>query len=135
MRRTRTDKRQLQESCAWLRVHWNPTNLDVPEHLREQWMYEADGDHANPEGFQLAVFTFGFMQHDVVSNQVPAGEKRSYSGNRLLALFSRWQLKLALAEVHSRTHLRTKPLPLFDFADDEQVEVWPEGDPATDPCG
>lgn len=128
MKRNRTHRKLLDESCAWLREHWNATNLDVPEALRERWMYEAAGDRANPEGFHLAVFAFGLMQYDLVANGVPEGVQRSYSAQTLLSLFSHWQLKLALAEVHQRTPLRIRALPLFAFPEDEQVEAWCDHD-------
>lgn len=124
MKRNRADRKMLEESCTWLREHWSPTNLDVPERLRERWIYEPADDQANPNGFHLAVFAFGLMQYDLISNCVPAGVKRSYSGEMLLSLFSRWQLKLALAEVHQRTELRIRALPLFAFPEDEEVEAW-----------
>lgn len=114
----------LDQSCKWICEHWNATNLAVPEELLEQWMYERSDDHVKPEGFHLAVFTFGFMQYDLISNRVPEGVKRSYSAEQLLTMFSRWQLKLSLAEVHKRTNLRIRPLPLFVFPENEYVEAW-----------
>lgn len=127
MKRNRAHRKLFDKSCAWLREHWNATNLDIPEELRERWMYEAADDQVSPEGFHLAVFIFGFMQYDLISNCVPEGVKRSYSGRTLFSLFSRWQLKLALAEVHQRSDLRTRALPLFAFPEDEQVEAWRHG--------
>jgi hypothetical protein len=128
MKRNRTHRKLLDESCAWLREHWNATNLDVPEALRERWMYEPAEDCMNPEGFHLAVFTFGLLQYDLISKGVPEGVQRSYSAQTLLSLFSHWQLKLALAEVHRCTNLRIRALPLFAFPENEQVEAWCDQD-------
>jgi hypothetical protein len=124
MNRTKAGRKTLQESCAWIRAHWNATNLDVPEDLREKWMYEPSDERSVPEGFHLAVFTFGFVQHDMVSHCVPGGVRRQYSSEMLLSRFTHWQLKLALAEVHTRTNLKTQALPLFEFQENEKVEVW-----------
>lgn len=74
--------------------------------------------------FHLAVFTFGFLQYDLISNQVPEGVKRSFAESEILRLFDVWQLKLALAEVNRKTEVKVKPLPLFAFPDDERVETW-----------
>ena len=128
----KVNRQLLKESCAWLREHWNVTNLEVPERLRARWIYETSDDC--PEGFHLAVFTFGYVQYDMVSNSLPAGVKREYSAQRLLSLFSHWQLKLALAEVHENTPFCTRALPLFSFPDNEQVEFWCDRDfPKTSP--
>ena len=135
MKRTRRDRKLLDESLAWLREHWNPTNLDVPEALRERWIYEPADDRANPDGFHLAVFTFGLMQYDLISNRVPAGVERTYYGEMLLSNFSRWQLKLALAEIHHRTDLRVHPLPLFAFPENEQIDAWSAPKTPTGPRG
>lgn len=126
MKRNRTDRKALVESCAWLREHWNATNADVPDVLRERWIFEAAEDRQNPEGFHLAVFTFGLLQYDLISNRVPEGVQRSFPVQTILSLFSRWQLKLALAEVHKRSDLRIRALPLFAFPENEQIEVWCE---------
>jgi hypothetical protein len=44
---------------------------------------------------------------------------------QLLDRFERWQLKLALVEIHRRTDVKIVPLPLFSFPEGEQVEFWP----------
>ena len=77
-----------------------------------------------PSGFHLAVFSFGYLQYDIVSHNVPPGVTRSVSSSELLELFRAWQMKLALAEIHYRTNLRVKPMPLFAFPKDERIEAW-----------
>ena len=116
----------LERSCTWIREHWDAHNLDVPEHFLRLWMYPSDGDAEEPSAFHLAVFAFGYFQHDLIGNNVPPGVKRSVPASEVIERFHAWQMKLALAEIHWTTHLRTKPLPLFAFPDDEQIEAWQE---------
>ena len=124
---TRKPSRQLLErSCAWLREHWNANNLDVPDDLLRQWIYQTGEDEEEPSGFHLAVFTFGYLQYDFIASNVPYGMERTVGLNELLERFGMWQMKLALAEIHRRTQLKTKPLPLFAFSADQQVQVWDE---------
>lgn len=123
--RKRHSRAHLDESCEWIRRNWNAQNLDVPDTLLDQWIYEpADGRDEDPLGFQLAVFTFGFLQYDLISRNVPEGVPCTYSASQLMDLFPRWQMKLALAELHRRTNVQTRPLPLFAFTADERVEAW-----------
>lgn len=122
--RKKNSKKLLNRSCAWIRENWDARNLDVPEELLDQWMYQADEEEIEPSGFYLAVFSFGLLQHDLISNRVPPGVKRTFHLSVLLDLFSKWQLKLALAEIHRATDLRVRPMSLFGFPEGEQVEAW-----------
>jgi hypothetical protein len=123
--RKKTSKKLLNRSCAWIRDHWDATNLEVPEDFLEQWLFNQDDEEdEEPNGFYLAVFSFGALQYDLISNRVPTGVKRTFHLSLLLELFSKWQLKLALAQVHRVTDLRIRPMPLFGFPDGEQVEAW-----------
>lgn len=117
-------KSPLDQSYRWLREHWNATNLEIPDRLLEQWMLEPADDHMKPYGFPLAVFIFGFVQYEMSGNRVPDDAKRRYSVEQLLSLFSLWQLKLSLAEVHRHTNVRTSALPLFAFPENEHVDAW-----------
>ena len=56
---TKSARRHLERSCAWIRQHWDAQNLDVPEELLEQWIYDVPEQEADPTGFHLAVFSFG----------------------------------------------------------------------------
>ena len=121
---SKSPRRLLDQSCAWIRDHWNANNLDVPDAFLEQWIYNSGEEEIEPSGLHLAVFSFGYIQYDIVSNNVPPGVTRSFSASELLDLFQSWQLKLALAEIHRKTDVRTKPLPLFGFPKGEQIEAW-----------
>lgn len=121
-------RRLLDQSCAWIREHWNAHNLDVPDEFLSQWIYDTADKEEEPSGFHLAVFSFGYLQHDIISHNVPPGVTRSVSASELLDLFHRWQMKLALVEIHRRTELRVKPMPLFAFSNDERIEAWADRD-------
>ena len=121
---SKSTRRLLDQSCAWIRDHWNANNLDVPDQFLDQWIYNLSDGETEPSGFHLAVFSFGYLQYDIVANNVPPGVKRSLPASELLDLFQAWQMKLALAEVHRKTDIRTKPLPLFGFPKGEQIEAW-----------
>jgi hypothetical protein len=122
----KSSRRLLNRSCAWIREHWDAHNLDVPDDLLQQWIYVSDEEEVEPSGFYLAVFSFGYLQYDLVAHNVPPGVSRSFSASELLRFFQAWQMKLALTEVHRATHLRMKPLPLFTFPQDERIEAWAE---------
>lgn len=122
--KSKTSRRLLDRSCGWIRDHWNAQNLDVPNDLLAEWIYNVEGQDEDPCGFHLAVFSFGYLQHDLISHNVPPGVKRSFAASELIDLFHAWQLKLALAEIHRRTSLRVNPLPLFAFSNDERVDAW-----------
>lgn len=123
-RMTNKSRRLLDRSCAWIKEHWNACNLDVPDEFLLQWIYQTDDENEDPSGFHLAVFSFGYLQHDIVAHNVPPGVERSFSVEELLEHFQKWQMKLALAEIHRRTDMRVKPMPLFGFSGEERVEVW-----------
>lgn len=65
-----------------------------------------------------------YLQHDLVASGAPVGTRREVSTSLLIELFDRWQLKLALAELHRVTNLKVRPMPLFEFPADEKVEAW-----------
>jgi hypothetical protein len=123
---TNTSRKLLDRSCRWIRDHWNANNLDVPDEFLHQWIYNQQDENVEATGFYLAVFSFGYMQHELISKNVPDGVRRSVTSARLIELFQRWQLKLALVELHRVTHLRFLPMALFDFPADETVEAWKE---------
>lgn len=120
----KTSRQLLEQSCAWILQHWNADNLDVPDELLEQWIYDPGEDEPEASGFQLAVFIFGHLQHDMISHNVPPQVKRTIALSQVVELFQKWQIKLALAAVHRRTGLRVKPLPLFAFPVGERIEAW-----------
>jgi len=120
----KTSRKMLDRSCAWIRDHWCARNLDVPPEFLEQWIYEQSENESDAPGFHLAVFAFGFLQHDLIASQVPNGIKRSFSASVIMDRFSQWQLKLALAEIHHRTDMKSQPLPLFAFPEEEKIEFW-----------
>lgn len=114
----------LEHSFSWIRENWNAKNLDVPTEFIHRWIYEPNDEELRPSGFYLAVFTFGYCQHRLMSNHVPFGEQVSVSSARIVELFHVWQLKLAMAEIHRVTDVRVLPMPLFDFPDGEKIEYW-----------
>jgi len=122
MKEKKNSRELLNRSCAWIRQHWDAKNSDVPDELLREWIYSPT-DEADPTGFYLAVFSFGHMQHELVSRNVPPGARLSFSASVLLELFQMWQLKLALVEVHRITHLRISPLALFAFPENEAITV------------
>lgn len=124
--RNKTSRNLLDHSCAWIREHWDAQNLDVPDELLDRWIYQNNEDEEEPTGFYLAVFSFGYLQHDLLASRVPAGVKRSVPVTQIFELFGAWQLKLALAQIHRVTDLRVRPMPLFAFPAEEQVEAWHE---------
>lgn len=117
-------KRLLERSYEWIRHHWDAANLDVPDEFLHQWIYVPSENEAKPPGFHLAVFTFGLFQYDLLANRVPPGVKRSFAASEILRLFDAWQMKLALAELHRKTEMKSKALPLFAFPPNECVETW-----------
>lgn len=123
--------RLLDQSLAWIRKNLHATNLDVPEEFVAQWIYEDDGEEPKPAGFFISVFAFGYMQHELLCDALPPTEARSVSVTKLIERFERWQLKLALTEIHRRTDLQIEPLQLFGFPDDEKVRFWPRSPDAS----
>jgi hypothetical protein len=114
----------LEQSFEWIKDHWDAKNLDVPPEFIRKWIYEPNDDELKPSGFHLCVFTFGYCQHQLVSNDVPFGKQVSVSSARIVELFHVWQLKLAMAEIHRVTDVRVLPMSLFDFPDGEKIEYW-----------
>ena len=119
-------RRQLLErSYEWIRGHLHATNLDVPDEFIEAWIFgDEDREAQRPAGFHFSVFAFGFLQHEALGGALPPSKPRTVALGRILERFDRWQFKLALAEVHRRTEVRVEPMPLFTFAEDENVTVW-----------
>ena len=119
-----TSRKLLNRSCGWIKDHWNAKNLDVPDEFLHQWIYTPSDDTVDATGFYLAVFSFGYFQHELIAKDVPFGVERSISSSLLIELFQKWQLKLALVEIHRVTDLRFRPMALFEFPEDEAVEAW-----------
>lgn len=120
----------LDKSLAWIRTHLHATNLDVPGEFLAQWIFEDDEAEAKPNGFFLSVFTFGYMQHELLCGCLPPTQPRSVSIDHLIERFGRWQLKLALTEIHRRTDIQVEPMPLFGFSDGEEVRFRPRSSDA-----
>jgi hypothetical protein len=119
----KTSRALLHRSCDWIRMHWDAENLDVPDDLLYQWLYHPGNEENDPQGFYLAVFSFGYFQHDLIaSGAAESGIKRSVPSALLFRSFELWQMKLALVEVHRVTDVRIRPMPLFNFPDDEHIE-------------
>ena len=97
-------------------------NVDIPDDLLQEWMRSSAPGDIDPIGYQLAVFSFGYLYHDLVINKIDSDVPRSIAATKILELFNVWQVKLALAAVDRATGLRTSALPLFSFSEDEQVE-------------
>lgn len=128
--------RLLDQSLAWIRTNPTATNLDVPEEFAAQWIFEDDDAEPKPAGFFFAIFAFGYMQRDLFSGILPPTTPRSVPVELLSERFQKWQLKLALTEIHRRTNIQTEPLPLFEFPDAEEVRYFPRPtDAKTGPKG
>jgi hypothetical protein len=112
-----------RESLSWIREHPFATNHDVPDRLVMQWSYRAD-DPFEPSSFYLGIFSFGYLQRQLLESSRPVGEKHSIPADRLLELFHLWQLKLAITTVHRETDLKVSPNPLFSFPPDEELSYW-----------
>ena len=117
-------RKLLEHSCGWIREHTDATNLDVPDEFLHQWIYSSNDEYLEPTGFYLAVFSFGYLQRDLATSGTPMGAMRKVSVSLLVELFQRWQLKLALVELHRVTNLKVSPMPLFEFPADEKIEAW-----------
>ena len=115
----------LNQSFDWIRRNPFANNLEVPNELLERWMFESDEEEEHPKGFHLSVFSFGYLQRDILTRQSPTTEPSSISITRLLSFFDLWQLKLGLVELHRNTDLRVDPMPLFTFPDGEEIRYWP----------
>ena len=121
----KTSKRLLDQSLEWVRQHMNATNLDVPKDLLKLWIYSQDSDESDlPPGLSLSVLVYGYMVHDFAANPAPDGTKRQIPMKRIKEMFQLWQMKLALNELYRCTELRSRPVPLFSFPDDEQLAFW-----------
>ena len=114
-------RRILNQSFAWIRAHPNATNRDVPEGFLDHWVFKDDSEEPKPAGFFLSVFTFGYLQHQLLHGDRPPTEPRSVPVTEVIERFYQWQLKLALTEIHRGTNLQIEPLSLFGFSEDEIV--------------
>jgi hypothetical protein len=124
--RARKQRKLLDRSLNWIRRNLHATNLDVPDEFMVEWIFEDDSDEEpRPPGFFFSVFAFGYMQYELLTGPVPADIPRSVPVSRLIAHFDRWQMKLALAEIHHRTDINVDPMPLFGFPEGEEVKYWP----------
>ena len=129
--RQKQARRVLNQSFAWIRAHPDATNRDVPEGFLDHWVFKDDSEEPKPAGFFLSVFTFGYLQHQLLHGERPPAEPRSVPVTEVIERFYQWQLKLALTEIHRRTNLQIEPLSLFGFSDDEIVMFGPKcSDPA-----
>ena len=124
-------RRILNQSFAWIRAHPDATNRDVPEEFLDQWVFHDDDEELKPAGFFLSVFTFGYLQYQLLHGDRPPTEPRSVAVTELIERFYQWQLKLALTEIHRRTDLQIEPLSLFGFSDAEMVMCRPKSFAAT----
>lgn len=122
--RRKLSRTLLETSLEWIRHHWNAQNHEVPDDLLEKWLFPYDDNDDEPLGFHLAVLTFGLIQYDMLVHNVPAGVERALSLTRIAETFPKWQMKLGFTEVHRRTNVKSKPMPLFSFSDDERVVTW-----------
>ena len=77
---------------------------------------------APPSKYLLQIFTCGLLAHSVVSNQLNASVEMEITQHELMEKFNKWQLKIAMAELHLKSDLRLKPLVLFDFPANECAE-------------
>lgn len=123
------NRKILSRSLDWIRNHPNALNLDVPNDLVGKWIFDDDPEETKPNGFYLMVFSFGFFQHSLLNSNLPIGHKHEVASARLFECFDRWQMKLALAEIHRKTDLGVAPLSLFGFPDNEQIRYWPKSSP------
>jgi hypothetical protein len=115
----------INQSFDWIREHPLANNLEVPNDLLERWLFEPDEEDPRPAGFYLSVFSFGYLQNEILTRQSSVGQPSSISVTRLLSFFDLWQLKLGLVELHRNTDLRVDPMPLFTFPDGEEIRYWP----------
>jgi hypothetical protein len=122
----KTKKEWLDRSYEWIRTHLAATNLDVPHDLVEEWIVEDQNDGPKPRGFHFAIFAYGYLQREIAISDLPASEAHSVPVTLLLDRFERWQIKLALAEVHRATDVNVEPAPLFTFTDEEEIRYWPK---------
>jgi hypothetical protein len=115
----------FEQSYRWIKENWNAKNVDVPDELLREWTHSRPQDGAEPFGFHLSVFTFGYLQHEILTHKKLAEvTATTVSMNQILELFDRWQVKLALAAVDRITEIRTGALPLFSFPEDEVVVAY-----------
>lgn len=122
-------KKSLKRSLQWISTHPGALNLDVPSDLLSEWtLIDSEGD-PKPEGFYLAVFSFGYFQELLASSPHPLGHIHKVPASRIIDCFAAWQMKLALAGIHHASDLSVAPMPLFTFTDDEQVSCWPKATP------
>jgi len=112
----------LDRSLEWIRTHPGAVNLDVPDDLVAAWIFNDDRDDPKPNGFFLSVFTFGFLQQELIGRDLASGEKLSVPCAKLLAHFDRWQVKLGLVVIHRKTDISVAPLPLFSFPPGEEIK-------------
>ncbi len=117
--------RLFEQSRAWIAHHPNATNLDVPDELLTQWIFNDDEEDPKPSGYFLSVFSFGFLQRRLLTDGLPASQRRTVPMALLIQNFSRWQLKLGIVELHRTTELAFAPMPLFSFPDGEEIQCWP----------
>ena len=59
-----------------------------------------------------------------MANQLSPDGSIEISHRELMDSFSKWQVKIAMAELHQKTDLKLKPLGLFDFPENECAETF-----------
>ncbi len=93
----KASRKLLKHSCTWIKGHWDATNLEVPSDLLAKWIYEPNDEVVDPPGFHFGVFTFGYLQYQLLSKSVPSGQKESVPISLLLSLFQVWQMISGMA--------------------------------------
>jgi hypothetical protein len=113
----------FDESALWIRKNPLATTHDVPDELLKTWSYKPEDD-LGPASTYLSIFTFGYCQSQIRKTGGKLGGELSVNTNELVELFVRWQLKLAMVEVHRKTDVKVAALPLFDFPEHELITYW-----------
>lgn len=114
----------LTESIVWISQNMTATNLDVPTHLLDEWLFIPTTTRRDPMGFLLSVFTFGHCCQGIHAGALPIDDTISISTADLMQQFTIWQFKLGLAKIQRVTDFPFRPLPLFRCSRHELVEFY-----------
>jgi hypothetical protein len=68
---TKKTRRLFNQSYSWIRSHPDATNLDVPDDLLGQWIFEDKDEDPKPTGYFITVFSFGFLQLRLLTDGLP----------------------------------------------------------------
>jgi hypothetical protein len=109
------------------------TNLDVPDEFVTEWIFEDDDNDPRPPGFYFLVFSFGYLQYELMAGPLPPSIPRTVPVSRLVQHFEKWQMKLVFAQLHRRTDIQFEPMPLFAFPEGEELRYWPRPGAMTPP--